>query len=91
MSLLSQIQSELATLPVNVQAEVLDFVQFVKQRRGLPQAVPELASDSTISGDSPLFRALTEVGFVGCIETDAQLSTHYKSQLDFSAKVGAKP
>ncbi|MDD4943915.1 MAG: addiction module protein [Rhodoferax sp.] len=33
MNTLSQIQSEVAALPVNLQGEVLDFVQFVKQRR----------------------------------------------------------
>lgn len=91
MNTLSQIQSELTALPANLQAEVLDFVQFVKQRRGLPQAAPEAASDSTDSGDSPFFRALTEAGFVGCIDTDEQLSTRYKGQLDFSDKVGVKP
>lgn len=91
MNTLSQIQFEVAALPVNLQAEVLDFVQFVKQRRGLPQAVPEAASDSADSGDSPFFRALTEAGFVGCIETDEQLSTRYKNQFDFSAKAGTKP
>jgi hypothetical protein len=91
MNTLSQIQSELAALPVNLQAEVLDFVQFVKQSRGLPRAVSEAASASTDTGDSPFFRALTEAGFVGCIETHDQLSTHYKSQLDFSVKAGALP
>ena len=91
MNTLSQIQFEVAALPVNLQAEVLDFVQFVKQRRGLPQAALEAASDSADMGDSPFFRALTEAGFVGCINTDEQLATHYKSQLDFSAKVGVQP
>lgn len=91
MNTLSQIQSELAALPVNLQAEVLDFVQFVKQRRGLPRVVPEVLSDSAGTGDSPFFRALTEAGFVGCIETNEQLSIQYKSQLDFSAKLGTQP
>ena len=91
MNTLSQIQSELAALPVNLQAEALDFVQFVKQRRGLPRVVPEVLSNSAETGDSPFFRALTEAGFVGCIETNEQLSIQYKSQLDFSAKVGTQP
>ena len=88
MNTLSQIQSELAALPVNLQTEVLDFVQFVKQRRGLPRSVPERASALADTGDSLFYRALTEAGFVGCIETPDQLSIHYKSQLDFSAKAG---
>lgn len=90
MSTLKMIENEIATLPLNLRAEVLDFVQFVKQRHGLAQttaAVP-VAPDS---GDSPFFLALTDAGFVGCIETDAQLSTNYKSQLDFSAKAGSRP
>lgn len=94
MNTLSQIQSEVAALPVNLQAEVLDFVQFVKQRRGLPTALPEATratSAAPDSADSPFFRALTEAGVVGCIDTDDQMSTRFKSQIDFSAKVGVQP
>ncbi|MBV5297315.1 MAG: hypothetical protein JZU64_04045 [Rhodoferax sp.] len=91
MNTLTQIQSELLALPVNLQAEVLDFVRFVKQRRGLAAAVPGTSPATSESSDSPFFQALTEAGFVGCIDTDDQLSTRYKSQLDFSAKVGAQP
>jgi hypothetical protein len=91
MNTLSQIQSEVAALPVNLQGEVLDFVQFVKLRRGLPQAAPEAASVLADTGDSPFFRALTEAGIVGCIDTDEQLATRYKSQLDFSDKAGVNP
>lgn len=90
MNTLSQIQSEVAALPVNLQGEVLDFVQFVKLRRGVSQAAPEEASASADTADAPFFRALTEAGFVGCINTGEQLSTRYKSQLDFSAKVGVQ-
>lgn len=90
MSTPSQIESEIAALPLHLRAEVLDFVQFVKQRHGLPRTpVAQAHADDT--GDSPFFQALTAVGFVGCIETDQQLSTTYKSQLDFSDKAGAKP
>ena len=90
MSTLSQIESEIAALPVNLRAEVLDFVQFVKQRHGLPRApaVPDAATDI---GESPFFLALKDVGFVGCVETHEQLSTNYKGQLDFSTRAGARP
>lgn len=37
---------------------------------------------------SPLYKALEEAGFVGCIETDEQLSTTYKQKLDFARKYG---
>lgn len=90
MSTLSQIESEIAALPVHLRAEVLDFVQFVKQRHGLPRAPAETGA-ATDTGDSPFFRALNDVGFVGCIETHEQLSTTYKDQLDFSTKAGARP
>jgi hypothetical protein len=90
MSTLSQIESEIAALPLNLRAEVLDFVQFVKQRHGLARP-PVALAPSADTGDSPFFRALEDVGFVGCIETDEQLSTTYKSQLDFASKTGARP
>lgn len=90
MSTLNQIESEIAALPLNLRAEVLDFVQFVKQRHGLPRTAVALVSAGD-TGDSPFFQALNEVGFIGCIETDEQLSTTYKSQLDFSTKAGALP
>lgn len=37
---------------------------------------------------SPLYKALEKMGFVGCIDTDEQLSTTYKQKLDFSRKYG---
>jgi hypothetical protein len=90
MPTLSDIQSEIAALPPNLRAEVIDFVQFVKQRHGLPTApAPIIATTET--GDSPFFQALEAIGFVGCIESDEQLSTAYKSRLDFSGKCGTQP
>ena len=50
------------------------------------------SSEEELSGEekyvSPLYKALEEAGFVGCIETDEQLSTTYKQKLDFSRKYG---
>ena len=89
MSRLNDIQTEIAALPPHLRAEVLDFVQFVKQRHGLPTAPAEEAAQ--IAGDSAFFRALETAGLVGCINTDEQLSTTYKQQLDFSAKCGTQP
>jgi hypothetical protein len=90
MSTLSKIESEIAALPPNLQAEVLDFVQFVKQRHGLP-AAPVAVAAAPDTGDSAFFQALEAAGLVGCIETDEQLSTTYKNRLDFSAKCGTRP
>jgi len=83
MTTLSEIESELAALPPNLRAEVLDFVQFVKQRHGLP-ATPATVATAPVTGDSALFQALEAAGFVGCIETDEQLATTYKNRIDFS-------
>lgn len=91
MSKPDSIESEIAELPPNLRAEVLDFVQFVKQRHGLPVAAREPAAVSAApgTGDSSLFRALLAAGFVGCIETNEQLASTYKNHFDFSAKSGA--
>lgn len=90
MNTVSTIEQEIATLPNHLRAEVLDFVQFVKQRHGL--AKPPVAASSALGlADSPLFHALTEAGVVGCIDTQDQSSVRYKSQLDFSNKLGHQP
>lgn len=90
MTTLSKIESEIAALPPNLRAEVLDFVQFVKQRHGLPIMLGAVVA-APDTGDSALFQALEAAGFVGCIETDEQLAATYKNRLDFSAKCGAQP
>lgn len=90
MATVNKIESEIAALPPHLQTEVLDFVQFIKQRHGLPVA-PESVAATAETGDSPLFQALDVAGFVGCIETGDQLSTIYKTKLDFSTKRGTLP
>jgi hypothetical protein len=89
MTTANKIESEISALPPHLQAEVLDFVQFVKQRHGIGK-VPIADKNAQSGGDSPFFQALSEAGFVGCIETDEQLSTSYKKHIDFFAKVGAQ-
>ena len=90
MSRPTTIENEIATLPLNLRAEVLDFVQFVKKRHGLPPiaTVPMATPDTS---DSPFFQALTAAGFVGCIETNEQLATSYKDKIDFSSTIGTRP
>lgn len=55
-------------------------------------AIDSLASQRLEQADSsspaPLYQALENIGFIGCIETDQQLSTTYKQRLDFSHKCG---
>jgi len=86
MTTASKIESEISALPPHLQAEVLDFVQFVKHRHGIAKVA---IADSNLhsGGDSPFFQALSGAGLVGCIETNEQLSTSYKQHIDFSAKV----
>jgi hypothetical protein len=90
MTTAQKIESEISALPPHLQAEVLDFVQFVKHRHGIDKV--ESADESIqTSGDSPFFQALSDTGFVGCIDTDEQISTRYKQLIDFSAKVVTQP
>ncbi len=89
MTTANKIESEISGLPPHLQAEVLDFVQFVKQRHGIAK-VAIAHSNLQSGGDSPFFQALSDAGFVGCIETNEQLSTSYKQHIDFSAKVGVQ-
>ena len=89
MTTANKIEYEISALPPHLQAEVLDFVQFVKQRYGLAK-VAIIDSNPGSGGDSPFFQALSEAGFVGCIETNEQLSTSYKQHIDFSPKVGTQ-
>lgn len=49
---------------------------------------PGAASDVPNASDSALYQAMTATGFIGCIDTNEQLATTYKSRLDFSAKCG---
>lgn len=74
MTTLNKIESEFAALPPHLQAEVLDFVQFLKHRHGISKIA---VADSNLQdgGDSPLFQALSDAGLVGCINTNEQLST----------------
>lgn len=76
-------------MPPHLQAVVLDFVQFVKQRHGIAKVA---IADSNLHGpeDSLFFQALSDVGFVGCSETSEQISASYKQQINFSGKVGVQ-
>jgi len=57
-------------------------------------AIDKLAFSQLETGNetepSPLYQALEKIGFVGCIETDENLSTTYKEKLDFSNKCGGR-
>lgn len=50
-------------------------------------AVFDAGSSMPAEGPAPLYTALEAIGFVGCIEDDERLATHYKQQLDFAGDV----
>jgi hypothetical protein len=81
-----KIESEFETLPAYLQAEVLDFVHFVKQRHGLMSANLQTIDNKITNTGSGLFAALTQSGFIGCINTNEQLASNYKSHLNFGDK-----
>ncbi len=83
----TDLYNEIEALPPKLQKEVWDFVQFVKRRHGLQSARLKPSSNADPS-DSPLYQALDEIGFVGCTESNEQLSRTYKNKLDFSKKYG---
>jgi hypothetical protein len=48
-------------------------------------------TDEDVEEPSPLYAALEDIGFVGCIEAEVSLAKNYKTQLDFSRKHGERP
>lgn len=48
-------------------------------------------SETDLQEPSPLFAALEDIGFVGCMEADDSLAKDYKTRLDFSPKCGNEP
>ncbi|MBK5929755.1 hypothetical protein [Halochromatium salexigens] len=81
MTLAETIYQKGLTLPPEKAREVLDFF---KDRPG----VTEADSDRGAAKRRSLLEVFEEAGLVGCLETDEQLSTTYKAQLDFSQKHG---
>ncbi|MBK1621061.1 hypothetical protein CKO42_22085 [Lamprobacter modestohalophilus] len=84
MTLAETIYQKSLTLPPEKAREVLDFIDFIKDRPGVTAA----DSDRGAAKRRSLLEVFEEAGLVGCLETDEQLSTTYKAQLDFSHKHG---
>lgn len=87
MGILEEICRHSARLPDQAAQEVLDFIALLEARYA-SQAESRPAGEP--SSASSLYDALEKIGFIGCAETDEQLSTTYKSRLDFSNKCGRK-
>lgn len=86
---------------MHIQAELDDVhaERLLELQQRLQKPLPEViaaAIDAALgqtrgpdeSEPSPLYQALDAIGFIGCIETDEQLSTTYKEKVDFSGKCG---
>ena len=85
---------------MRLEAELDDIhaERLMSLQRRLKKTLPEIIasaidnmalSHSTALEDvepSPMYQALESIGFIGCIETDEQLSTTYKGKLNFSHK-----
>ena len=88
-NLAEQIYQSSLDLPDEAAFEVLDFIAALKMWLAHHRSASQ---PGAVTGeDSPLFRQLQEIGFIGCRATDEQLAGTYKQRLDFSAKAGNKP
>lgn len=80
MNLAETIYQKSLDLPEDKAIEVIDFIDFLKNR-----SRPAEPGKQTKS----LYQAFDEAGLIGCIETDEQLATTYKEKLNFSVKHGS--
>ena len=74
-SLAEQIYQNSLDLPDEAAYEVLDFIAALKMR--LAHNQPASQPGAVTGEDSPLFRQLQEIGFIGCHTTDEQLAGTY--------------
>lgn len=85
-ALIQEILTKFSALPEFEQQEALDFIEFlqVKLDRKLlanerDNHLLETQKRNSVENEvSPIYQAVEQVGLIGCIETDEQLSTTYK-------------
>jgi hypothetical protein len=82
MNLAETIYQKSLDLPEDKAIEVIDFIDFLKNRARPAEPVKQTHS---------IYQAFEEAGLIGCIETDEQLATTYKEKLNFSIKHGTAP
>jgi hypothetical protein len=84
-----EINAQFLMLPEPEQQKVIDFVlarqikRLKKPSKPLNQTIPQTEDEKELS---PLYKAFEQAGFIGCMETDEQLSTTYKDKIDFASK-----
>ena len=71
MTITEQIQHEIQTLPDEAQAQLLAFLQTLKQRYADPQPIPQTSTYTNLQAS----------GLIGCVAVEEDLSTTYKSAL----------
>jgi hypothetical protein len=75
--LIDEICRDCRELPEEAVREVLDFVEFLKQRQ--VRGEPREHSEALPAREA--FRLLEEQGLIGCIEGEEDLSVNYKQHL----------
>ena len=83
MTLAETIYQKSLTLPEEKAREVLNFIDALQQK---PKHTDVHIVDSQ---NSSLLAVFEKAGLVGCLATDEQLSTNYKTVLDYSRKHGS--
>jgi hypothetical protein len=84
MTLAETIYQKSLSLPEEKAREVLNFIDALQQQ-------PKHTADVHLvdSQNSSLLAVFEKAGLVGCLATDEQLSTNYKTVLDYSQKHGS--
>lgn len=76
------INAQFLMLPEPEQQKVIDFI-LAQQTIPLNKTTPQPEGETELS---PLYQAFEQAGFIGCMETDEQLSSTYKDKIDFASK-----
>lgn len=71
---IEQIQQDIQDLPEEAQSLLIDFIETLKKR--YPKSTPKNQSQ-----EKSLYEKFDEIGLIGCVSTEENLSTTYKQVL----------
>lgn len=74
MLALEQIQKDIQELPEEAQYLLIDFIELLKKRYPNPSQLEPIPEKS-------IYEKFEEIGFIGCIEAEEDLSVNYKKVL----------
>ena len=74
MLTIEQIQQDIQDLPEEAQSLLIDFIEILKKR--YPKPTPKNQSQ-----EKSLYEKFDEIGLIGCVSTEENLSTTYKQVL----------